>query len=322
MCCFFESTSAASPGIIENCTVSGNILFKGTSGGAIAGSGSGALRIINTYYEGSKIENTANRAINLFTGVSSAALTIENSGYRVNGMVNTTDAQVLIDDTPVEASQITYNGNNFSVFVPVLKNQAGAIINNTPTSVSFVLNETTETRNLSNAAKTVYNLNVEVIIFEDFEDFTAKTPDDLTDVTQIHSPAYAFLQKEIKTISATVANDVDAILIDVTTAGTSTWKLYADRYCTQEIAPKEMNLSVGENFAYIKVTSGNEKYTKIYDVKITREPKRAQVLTGFTAFFREHEVLFVWDAAYEASVQGYNLYRSTSRGSGYTKIAY
>ncbi|MDR1689342.1 MAG: cellulose binding domain-containing protein, partial [Clostridiales bacterium] len=312
------------PGLVEGCVMYGNITVTSSSssyiGGIVGECYTGKITVRDSYYNGGEIKG--GNLTGILVGRSMESLTIENSGYRVTGTVNTPDAEVFLDETLIESSQTSYDGYNFSILIPVSKPQNGEIINNTPNSVKFVLDGITETRNLSNAAKTAYNLNVDPIIFEDFEDFTAKTPDDYAEVTQIHSPPYAFLQKEIKTISATVANDVNAILIDVTTAGTSTWKLYADRYCTQEIASKEMNLSVGENFAYIKVTSGNEKYTKIYDVKITREPKRAQVLTGFTAFFREHEVLFVWDAAYEASVQGYNLYRSTSRGSGYTKIAY
>lgn len=72
-------------------------------------------------------------------------------------------------------------------------------------------------------------------------------------------------------IAASVANAVMSQIIDVEVKPGAVWKLYSDKACTTEISNKTMNLSVGTNTAYIKVTSGMSE--KVYAITIIRFEK-------------------------------------------------
>jgi hypothetical protein len=72
-------------------------------------------------------------------------------------------------------------------------------------------------------------------------------------------------------VTETVDNDTTSQVIDVTPSPNATWKLYSDANCTTEITDKTMNLSVGDNNAYIQVTAPDGTTTKVYKVVITRE---------------------------------------------------
>lgn len=72
------------------------------------------------------------------------------------------------------------------------------------------------------------------------------------------------------TITATVPYATTSITVNVTPSTGATWKLYSDASCTNEITNKVMNLSLGANTAYIKVTAEDTITTKIYMLTVTR----------------------------------------------------
>lgn len=72
------------------------------------------------------------------------------------------------------------------------------------------------------------------------------------------------------TITASVINTVEGIIVNVTTSDFATWKLYSDLACTTEITDKTLALNVGDNLAYIKVVAENAIATKIYTLTVTR----------------------------------------------------
>ncbi|MDD3269675.1 MAG: S-layer homology domain-containing protein, partial [Syntrophomonadaceae bacterium] len=71
-------------------------------------------------------------------------------------------------------------------------------------------------------------------------------------------------------INAAVSNGTTTQQIDVTVSDNAAWKLYNDSPCTNEITDKTMNLAVGGNTAYLKVTAQDGATYKIYTVTITR----------------------------------------------------
>ncbi|MDF2511699.1 MAG: hypothetical protein K0S04_1565, partial [Herbinix sp.] len=89
-------------------------------------------------------------------------------------------------------------------------------------------------------------------------------------VIGVTMPTNAVLDTLGRTVTATVANDVTSQQIDVTVSNAATWALYSDSACEQEIDNKTLNLNVGANTAYIKVTAENGT-TQKYTITITRE---------------------------------------------------
>ncbi|AGY77780.1 cell wall-binding repeat-containing protein [Clostridium autoethanogenum] len=83
------------------------------------------------------------------------------------------------------------------------------------------------------------------------------------------------------TASKTVPNGVTSLGVDVAVSANATWKLYSDAVCSTEITNKTMNLNVGVNTAYIKVTAEDGTTKKIYTVKITRQAPAATEITSF-----------------------------------------
>lgn len=72
------------------------------------------------------------------------------------------------------------------------------------------------------------------------------------------------------TITASVANATTSIIVNVTTSCSAPWKLYSDAACTSEITNQMMNLSVGANTSYLKVTAQDGVTTKVYTLIVTR----------------------------------------------------
>jgi hypothetical protein len=78
------------------------------------------------------------------------------------------------------------------------------------------------------------------------------------------------------TILATAAYSVNFAVIDVTTSPYSTWKLYTNAACLNEVTDKTLVFNVGENMAYIKVTAEDGITTKVYKLIVYRsEPSNS-----------------------------------------------
>ena len=82
-------------------------------------------------------------------------------------------------------------------------------------------------------------------------------------------------------ITADVANTVTSKEIDVTVSTGASWKLYSDAACENEI-PATMDLVVGANTAYIKVTAEDGVAAKVYTLVITREAAPVITPDGFS----------------------------------------
>ncbi|SBW00519.1 exported hypothetical protein [uncultured Eubacteriales bacterium] len=72
-------------------------------------------------------------------------------------------------------------------------------------------------------------------------------------------------------VTATVANSVSSLAVDVTVSDGATWKLYSDSNYTSELTDKTMTLNVGDNAVYVLVTAENGTTTQEYTLTVTRE---------------------------------------------------
>ncbi|MCT4617919.1 MAG: cadherin-like beta sandwich domain-containing protein [Marinisporobacter sp.] len=98
---------------------------------------------------------------------------------------------------------------------------------------------------------------------------TEKIASNNTDLISVTTPSGAV--KNGTNINASVVNETTEITVDVTISNDATWKLYSDASCINEITNKRMNLIVGANKAYIKVTAEDGITTKTYSITVTRE---------------------------------------------------
>lgn len=94
-----------------------------------------------------------------------------------------------------------------------------------------------------------------------------------------------FIEPSDPTINGTdviknVENGISNIVIDLEVSENAIWSLYSDQDCLQEISNKSMDLNVGENTSYIKVTAQDNVSTKIYKVIITRESENTEKTVG------------------------------------------
>lgn len=89
-------------------------------------------------------------------------------------------------------------------------------------------------------------------------------------ILSVTSPAGAVITG--KDITSTVDNSINETVVSVTVSDDANWELYLDSACTQSVADKKLNLSVGNNTAYIKVTA-QDGSTETYTLKVTRSPK-------------------------------------------------
>ncbi|ABR47724.1 cell wall/surface repeat protein [Alkaliphilus metalliredigens QYMF] len=87
------------------------------------------------------------------------------------------------------------------------------------------------------------------------------------EITAITIPAGATI--EGTNIIASVANATSSVIVDVTVSPGAYWTLYSDEECAEEIVDKTMNLYVGTNTAYIKVTA-QDGTTKTYTAVVSR----------------------------------------------------
>ena len=70
-------------------------------------------------------------------------------------------------------------------------------------------------------------------------------------------------------ITATVANKVSSITVNITVNDKATWNLYSDKACTKVIANHELKLKTGKNNAYIKVKA-EDRTVKVYNLTVIR----------------------------------------------------
>ena len=97
-------------------------------------------------------------------------------------------------------------------------------------------------------------------------------------ITGITEPAAATINGN--NITATVANSVTRQPILLSVSDGANWRLYRDITCSDELIDKEMELNVGANIAYIKVTA-EDGTTKLYLIVILRS-EEAPVVPPFT----------------------------------------
>jgi hypothetical protein len=71
-------------------------------------------------------------------------------------------------------------------------------------------------------------------------------------------------------ITATVANGITSLVVDVAVSDGASWILTSDAEGNNEITNKTMNLSVGTNTAYIKVIAADGSTIAIYTFTVTR----------------------------------------------------
>ncbi|MEI6074996.1 MAG: autotransporter-associated beta strand repeat-containing protein [Verrucomicrobiota bacterium] len=91
----------------------------------------------------------------------------------------------------------------------------------------------------------------------------------IDDVISCTVPTNATIAENTRTITAEAAPGTTSLTVDVTTSPGATWRLYGDFACTSEIPDKVMNLSVGKNVRYIKVTSADGSIVKTYTLIVT-----------------------------------------------------
>ncbi|MBO9606751.1 MAG: right-handed parallel beta-helix repeat-containing protein, partial [Paenibacillaceae bacterium] len=89
-----------------------------------------------------------------------------------------------------------------------------------------------------------------------------------TDLVAVNSPAGATIDTE--TVTATVYHAVTQITVDVDVNAGAGWKLYADEANEDELPGNVMDLLVGVNTAYIRVTAADQVNSRIYKLLVTR----------------------------------------------------
>jgi len=304
--------------IIENSTVHGRVTGT-TNVGSAVGNLAGAAIIRNTITRSSQV-NRNSGSTNVFAGLTANATVIENSGYYVMGSVYPSNATILINDLSYNEELIERGENgSFAVFIPVSKPVNTTVAeNNTINTITLIYGDEIERIYLSeNNAQLKYNLNVGRIALID--EPIEPLPVNFFNI-QIIAPLYAMVQNSIAFAAAMVAHDVESIIVNVKTHEDATWALYSNASATQAIPDNEVFLDIGENRVFIKVTAPNGE-SQIITFIITRETQRPRMVTGLRTLSRQTEVQLAWDMAFEASVTGYNIYRSVSRTTGFTRIA-
>jgi hypothetical protein len=88
-------------------------------------------------------------------------------------------------------------------------------------------------------------------------------------ITNVTVPEKAVIKDKV--LTASVANNIDTIVIKLATSKNATWKLYSDKACKKALTNTRMKLSVGVNTIYVKVTAENGTTSNLYTLKVTRE---------------------------------------------------
>lgn len=104
--------------------------------------------------------------------------------------------------------------------------------------------------------------------------FHASAASSACDIITVNSPPGAIIKtltSSYGSVTVKVTNDVTSVTVNVTTSAYSTWKLYSDFNCTREIVDKRINLNIGYNTSYVKVTAEDNTTTKLYYFTVDRE---------------------------------------------------
>jgi len=88
-------------------------------------------------------------------------------------------------------------------------------------------------------------------------------------IVKVQIPKGAVLNR--KNITATVANEVTEIVVEIVVRNNNVWKLYSDKAYTKEITNSKLSLKEGINTVYLKVDAEDKKTSIVYILKITRE---------------------------------------------------
>jgi hypothetical protein len=108
-----------------------------------------------------------------------------------------------------------------------------------------------------------------------FNVVAASTACDLVSVNGIEVPG--------SDLTVNVPNNQTTYVVDAVVSPDATWALYSDAACTTEIADKTMNLNVGANLAYIKVTAQDGITYATYPLTVVRDTSYAVTeVTGAT----------------------------------------
>jgi hypothetical protein len=93
-------------------------------------------------------------------------------------------------------------------------------------------------------------------------------PFDDASIVAVSSPAEASIEAE--TVTATVYGATTQITVNIIVSEGATWRLYNDEANNEEITDKVMELLVGVNTVYIRVTAPDQVNSKVYRLNVTR----------------------------------------------------
>lgn len=155
------------------------------------------------------------------------------------------------------------NGGTGAVYLDVLK---GGVINSAPTvtKTGFKNLQWYSDAALENPVVFPYTMTGETTWYAGWESLS-----DECNVVEVVMPANAVIASN--SIDATVPLSVSSSIININVSDFATWALFSDAACQNEILTKKIDLSVGDNVAYIKVTAEDGTSSKIYPITITRE---------------------------------------------------
>jgi hypothetical protein len=91
------------------------------------------------------------------------------------------------------------------------------------------------------------------------------------EILTVKSPAKAKL--EGTRLSLTVQYETTNITVKVTVSENASWTLYSDSACKKAIKDNRLQLKIGSNKAYLKVTAEDGTSTRVYTIAVTRDKK-------------------------------------------------
>lgn len=94
----------------------------------------------------------------------------------------------------------------------------------------------------------------------------------MADITKLIVPDKAVIKSN--TIMATVSNDKSSLSVKALVSSKASYKLYTDKALKKVIKHNKLDLAIGTNTVYLKVTAENGKSSKVYTLTITREAKK------------------------------------------------
>ncbi|MFA9464134.1 MAG: DUF5018 domain-containing protein, partial [Velocimicrobium sp.] len=102
-----------------------------------------------------------------------------------------------------------------------------------------------------------------------------------SEVTKVMTPSKATIRS--KTITATVSNKTNKLILKLTVSKNASWKLYKDKTCKKEVSNHKLKLSVGTNTYYVKVIA-EDGTNKIYKLIIKRRSASRKVIIVATKY--------------------------------------